>query len=195
MNHRAFLGIGSNIEPWQHIGYGLDELESRFNLGPISSVYRSAAVGFEGAAFLNCVAVIETSLSVTALSHAIRSVEFRYGRSINCSKYSSRFLDIDLLTYDDLAGTVDGVTLPRDEITRNAYVLCPFAEIAGHLVIPRQGKTLAALWSDYDRACQPLTRVDFSWKGKALPTVIGTLHDLPATAAAMAPIRPMSSSR
>lgn len=169
MSHSVYLGIGSNIEPRKHLELGLDELAGAFRLDAVSGVYQSAAVGFDGAPFLNCVAAIDTAVSLPMLAMELRAIEFRYGRSASSSKFSSRSLDIDILTYDALDGDYWGVRLPRDEIITNAYVLCPFAEVAGELCIPGQQKTLAELWSAYDRSCQPLRRVGFVWRRQSLP--------------------------
>jgi len=85
-------------------------------------------------------------------------------------------LDIDILTYDDLTGVVEGVELPRGEILENAFVLCPLAELAPEGVHPALGERYSALWEGYDRASQPLDRVGFEWRGRAVrasPSEIG----------------------
>ena len=169
MIHRAHLGIGSNIEPEKHVCIGLDELATSFRVNRVSSVYRSAAAGFDGAPFLNCVVAIDTALALPALAAAIREIEFRYGRTRDCSKFSSRCLDIDILTFDNLSGVHHGIELPRGEISENAYVLCPFAEIAGDLRLPDHTLTLARLWHEYDQERQPLEPVPFNWRKLSLP--------------------------
>lgn len=169
MNHEVYLGLGSNIEPRKHIALGLDEIAGAFQLKAVSSVYRSAAVGFAGAPFLNCVAAIVTDDHLSLLATRLRAIEFCYGRTKASSKFSPRHLDIDILTYDRLSGEHCGIRLPRDEITKNAFVLCPFAEIAGGLRMPGQPKTLYELWSGYDRVSQPLQRISFVWRQQALP--------------------------
>ena len=181
MIHRAYLGIGSNIEPEKHVRLGLDELATSFRLSRVSTVYRSAAAGFDGAPFLNCVVAIDTVMPLAALAAAIREIEFRYGRTLDCSKFSSRHLDIDILTFDDLSGVHDGIVLPREEISKSAYVLCPFAEIAGDLRLPEQHLTLARLWQQYDRACQPLEHVPFSWREMSLPILSRSALERPMT--------------
>ena len=65
-------------------------------------------------------------------------------------------------------GEYEGVQLPRDEILENAFVLCPLAELAPDQLHPAQRRTYAALWAEYDRNSQPLSRVDFSWRGRAI---------------------------
>lgn len=169
MKHRVYLGIGSNIEPESHIARGLAEIAAGYELLRVSSLYRSAAVGFDGPPFLNCVAELATGCPLAELAAQLRAIEVRYGRSEQCGKFSSRRLDLDILTYDSLCGVYHGISLPRDEIAINAYVLCPFSEIAGDLVVPGARASLAALWANHDKTRQPLERVDFRWGGRALP--------------------------
>ena len=127
---RVFLGLGSNIERERYIVAGLDALARLFGDFEHSSVYDSAAIGFDGAAFLNLVVVLETPLSVADLALQLRQIEVEHGRPVNASRFSARQLDIDILTYDELVGVVDGVVLPRGEILENAFVLQPLAELA-----------------------------------------------------------------
>lgn len=169
MKHSVYIGVGSNIDPRRHVVIGLEELSRSFRITAVSSVYQSDAVGFEGDPFLNLVVAVETGADLPHLVDGLREIEFRYGRTAASGKYSSRHLDIDLLTYDEEFGEQAGVRLPRGEITVNAFVLCPFAEIAADRVIPGQVQTLAKLWQDYDRTRQPLKRIPFTWRNRSLP--------------------------
>lgn len=161
-----YLGIGSNIERERYITAGLDALQGLFGQLSLSSVYDSQAVGFEGQSFLNMVVALETSLAVGDLARQLRHVEVEHGRPPNASRYSPRQLDIDILTYDDQVGVIDGVDLPRGEILENAYVLCPLAELAPGVLHPGVGKTYASLWQAYDQAIQPLCKINFEWRGR-----------------------------
>ena len=157
-----FLGLGSNIEPAQHLRVGLAKLESL--LGPLrqSAVYEGAAIGFDGDPFWNLVVGAQTELSVGELQVALRQIEFAHGRPRNATSNSPRTLDIDILTYGELVGKVDGVLLPRPEILKNAFVLRPLAEVAGEAVHPGEGRGFGELWSAYDQASQPLREVTLS---------------------------------
>lgn len=174
MTHLVYLGLGSNIRPAHHITAGLDELDRHFELICVSSVYESEAVGFAGDNFLNLVAGIRTALTLSDLHHRLRALEFDYGRDEDCTKFSSRTLDIDILTYDDLSGEHDGIDLPRGETLTNAFVLCPFAEIAPELILPGQTESLHALWQRYDTSRQPITKLPFNWKDGQLPVFRNT---------------------
>lgn len=162
MNHVCHLGLGSNIDPDTNIRRGLDALARTFRLDAVSRVYEAEAIGFEGDAFLNLVAGISTTLNLETLCTRLRQIEYEFGRPEDCTKFSSRTLDIDVLTYDSLAGCFAGITLPRPETTINAFVLCPFADIAPDLVLPGQSLTVGQLWRSYDRP-QRLAPVPFDW--------------------------------
>jgi 2-amino-4-hydroxy-6-hydroxymethyldihydropteridine diphosphokinase len=154
-----FLGLGSNIEPARHLPRGIAELEAL--LGPLrlSPVYEGAAIGFAGSPFWNLVVAADTSLTVGELQHALREIEYAHGRPRNATRFSARALDIDILTFEDLCGVVEGVVLPRGEILENAFVLRPLAELAPEAVHPGVGKTYRELWAAYDQASQPLQAI------------------------------------
>ena len=165
---RVYLGVGSNIERERYITAGLDALEGLFGRLALSPVYDSAAIGFEGQPFLNLVAGVDTALEVGELARRLRHIEFEHGRPVNASRFSARQLDIDILTYGDAAGLIDGVELPRGEILENAFVLCPLADLAPQESHPGVGRTYRDLWQDYDKSSQALVRVEFEWRGRVI---------------------------
>ena len=120
---RVYLGVGSNIERERYITAGLDALEVLFGTLALSPVYDSAAIGFQGQPFLNLVAGVDTELAVGDMAGRLRHIEYEHGRQPNATRFSARQLDIDILTYGDATGVIDGVELPRGEILENAFVL------------------------------------------------------------------------
>ncbi|MBB3062211.1 2-amino-4-hydroxy-6-hydroxymethyldihydropteridine diphosphokinase [Microbulbifer rhizosphaerae] len=160
---QIFLSLGSNIDRERHIRAGLTALAARFGELQISRVFESEAVGFEGDNFYNLVVGIHTDLPVGQLALRLREIEDANGRLRSGPKFSARTLDIDILTYDDLSGTVDGVKLPRAEIEKNAFVLQPLAELAPEVVHPLTDKTFARMWAEYDKSKQKLWPVEFIW--------------------------------
>ena len=161
---QIYISIGSNIERERYVRQGVRALAKAFGPLELSSVYASPPVGFEGGEFYNLVAGVDTELPVLAVTALLREIEVANGRVRGAKKFSSRTLDLDLLLYDDLI-TDDGVQLPRDEITKNAFVLWPLAEIAGHLHHPVTGARYDALWQAYDKSQQALWAVPFDWQG------------------------------
>jgi len=162
------LGLGSNVEPEQHIIAALDALSQSFGELQISRVFESEAVGFKGNNFYNLVVVVHTDLSVNDLVQKLRAIENDNGRDRSKPKFSPRTLDIDILAYGNLVGEFDGVSLPRDEIVKNAFVLWPLAELMPDRQHPATGQTYAALWQAYDKNQQQLAPVEFSWRGEII---------------------------
>ncbi len=164
----VLLGIGSNIEREANIGAALDALTRVHGELRLSSVYESEAIGFKGSPFLNLVAALETELALGTLARDLRELEYSMGRPRDASRFSPRTLDIDILTYGDFVGTREGVELPRPEITENAFVLRPLAELAPESLHPVLEQSYGELWAAYDVSTQPLRRVEFSWAGRSL---------------------------
>jgi 2-amino-4-hydroxy-6-hydroxymethyldihydropteridine diphosphokinase len=164
---KVYVSIGSNIDRERHVMAALDALADTFSGLEISSVYESEAVGFVGDHFLNLVAGFDTTLPVRELSVCLRDIEHENGRKRGLERFSGRTLDIDILTYGDCVGDMDGVVLPRPEILDNAFVLLPLAEIAPDSTHPAKRQTFAALWQTYNKQ-QKLWPVDFVWRGQRI---------------------------
>jgi 2-amino-4-hydroxy-6-hydroxymethyldihydropteridine diphosphokinase len=143
--HRAYLSLGSNIEPEHHLGTAIEELRARFGAVVVSPAYRSAAVGFEGPPFLNLAAGIDTELDPVALDAWLHALEDRHGRRRDGPRYSSRTLDIDIVLFDDRIVRGPGhLEIPRAELAE-AFVLVPLADIAPEARDPVSGRTIAEL--------------------------------------------------
>lgn len=115
---QVYLSLGSNINRAQYIRAALDALAGRFGELQVSRIFESEAVGFQGDNFYNLVVGLQTDLPVGQLALCLRGIEDANGRLRSGPKFSARTLDIDILTYDHLTGTVDGVKLPRGEIVK-----------------------------------------------------------------------------
>ncbi len=165
---QVFLSLGSNIRRHEHIAAGLDALYVRFGSLRVSSVYESKSVGFDGSNFFNLVVGIDTDLGIAALSESLKKIEDDNGRCRQGPKFSPRTLDIDILVYGDFVGVEAGINLPRAEITQNAFVLLPLAEIAGDQRHPSLRQSYASLWQAYDKQSQSLWPVDFVWQGRQI---------------------------
>ncbi|MFO7705452.1 MAG: 2-amino-4-hydroxy-6-hydroxymethyldihydropteridine diphosphokinase [Halopseudomonas sp.] len=162
----VFLGVGSNTDREQHLGRGLGALEQLLGPLDVSPVFESDAVGVLGRRFLNLVVGAETHLSLIDLTSGLKAIEAACGRRDSPSP-GRITLDIDILCYGDLAGEHQGLTLPRPEVLRNAFVLWPLALLAPHALLPGSGRSHAELWAGW-QGDQALWPVAFAWRGRAL---------------------------
>jgi len=160
---RIYISIGSNIEAEQHLRQAVAELRMRYGELQLSSVYESESVGFDGDNFLNMVVGLDTDEDVHRVVQNLRQIEDRHGRVRSGPRFSARTLDLDLLLYNDLVLKEKGLELPRGEITHNAFVLWPLAELAPELVHPVRQQTMACLWQGFDKDSQKLWPIPLEW--------------------------------
>lgn len=161
----VYLGLGSNIDRQAHLCAGLDALAGCLQDMHCSPVFESQAVGIKSGPFYNLVVTGKTDLPLLELDRRLKFIEADNGRY--APERKGLPLDIDVLMYDDLLGTFNGLVLPRAEILKNAFVLWPLSLIAPELVHPGEGKSMAQLWQE---ACidQVLAPVPFEWRGLQL---------------------------
>lgn len=147
---RAYVSIGSNVNAAANIKDSLRLLEKNFGPLELSPCYQNPAVGFEGEDFINLVVGFDSALGVPGTASKLRDIEAQLGRDRSRPKFSARTIDLDLLILDNQAETKAGITLPRDEILKYAFVLRPLAELVGDLVHPEANQSYAQLWQDFE---------------------------------------------
>lgn len=147
------------MEAEGNLASAVSALRARFGALVLSPVYRTAAIGFEGADFLNAAAIIESDLDVHALNHWLHALEDAHGRDRSGPRFGDRPLDIDIVFYDDLVTEGAGnLRIPRPEL-KHAFVLKPLADIAPDFVDPVSKKTLSDLWAQSPERALPLEAV------------------------------------
>ncbi|MGH8127589.1 MAG: 2-amino-4-hydroxy-6-hydroxymethyldihydropteridine diphosphokinase [Gammaproteobacteria bacterium] len=155
---RAYIGVGSNIDPERHIPVALRGLRSAFDKIDMSPAYRSPPLGFEGADFINCVVGIDCDLDTAALIEKLKALEASAGRQTRAAT-GSRELDLDLLLYGEQVIHIEGTILPRPDVLEYAFVLRPLAELAPAFTHPETGRTLAWHWENFTGEAVALTPV------------------------------------
>jgi len=153
---RAYLSLGSNVEPQRYLPAAIAALRERFGDITVSPAYRSRSVGFDGADFVNLAVGLDTDLSPQALNDWLHALEDRHGRRRDVPRYADRTLDIDIVLYDALV--IDGpghLQIPRNEL-QHAFVLRPLADIAPQVRHPRNGMSMAELWAAFPAQHEPL---------------------------------------
>lgn len=156
LSKHCWISLGSNQERERSIRAAVAALAEQFGRLRLSPVYESAAEGFAGDPFLNLVAGFDTVLGVGELRAHLRAIEAANGRERAGPRFAPRTLDLDLLTYGDEVGEIDGYRLPRDEILTYAFVLGPLADVAPHERHPCDGRTYSTLWKALSPGWPPL---------------------------------------
>ncbi|MCY4219872.1 MAG: 2-amino-4-hydroxy-6-hydroxymethyldihydropteridine diphosphokinase [Gammaproteobacteria bacterium] len=151
---RVVLGLGSNINREQNIASAVVAIRTEYGEIDISPVYETESVGFQGAAFLNLVVGLQSSKTVEQIRAQMQDIEKSLGRVKGPKKFDDRVLDIDLLLYGDLRD--DGYNIPRDEITKYAFVLKPLSDLYPGDIHPITGETFFEMWRSFDVGSQKL---------------------------------------
>ena len=120
--HRAYLSLGSNIQPETNVVRAIELLRRHGRLERISSAWESESVGAPGPNYLNACVLLLTPLSQPALKEqALLPVEKELGRQRSADKFAPRTIDIDIVLYDG--------TSSDNKYWEQAFVVVPLAEI------------------------------------------------------------------
>jgi 2-amino-4-hydroxy-6-hydroxymethyldihydropteridine diphosphokinase len=139
----AYLALGANLgEPEAQIRAALQAMAdiAQITLGKVSSLYRSAPVGYLNQPdFINAVVMLTTALSPQQLLQTLQALETQSGRE-RSFRNAPRPLDLDILLYDDLVLNTETLIIPHPRMTERDFVMIPLQEISPELTIPGYGK-------------------------------------------------------
>jgi len=146
---KAFVGVGSNVDPEKNILAALPEIESRVQVLDTSRFYRNPAIApdrRDRPPFVNGVLKIRTGLTPSELKYGLlRDVERRVQRRRTGDRYDPRTLDLDLLVYGDLELESDGITVPDPDISEQPFWVVPLAELVPEMCSPNSSLTMKEL--------------------------------------------------
>ncbi len=166
---RAFVGVGSNLEPEENVRGALQLLARNpgVRVAGISTFYRTKALPGPGAPddsaagdpdYLNGVLELRTELAPERLIGLLEGVEEACGRTRTENKYAPRTMDLDLLLYlvRDPAGGSNpdaefrAVLPPHPEIRTRPFVAIPLLELAPELTLPPDDTPIRDIASVFD---------------------------------------------
>lgn len=144
---KAFLSVGSNIDPVENVRRALELLDRHADITGISTVYLTPAENRpEQPSYYNCVIEVETDMPPLEFKLSIlRAIEKKLGRERTEDKFAARPIDLDLILYDDVVMENEALILPDPQILRRAFVAIPLHELSPGLRIPGSGVSLTEI--------------------------------------------------
>ena len=139
MTHKLYLSLGSNLgNREENLRRALALIDER-----VGSVYRVSSpmetnpVGFSSTnKFINLVCLVHTMMSPMSCLRETQKIEQELGRTqkSTCTnstlQHFDRTIDIDLLTYDNIAMDTPELTLPHPRMQERDFVMIPLKEIS-----------------------------------------------------------------
>ena len=121
----------------------------------ISSIYKTAAWGFQGDDFYNICLKVSTYHPPEKLMTILLNIETELGRvRKKTDGYLDRNIDIDILLFDDEIIFSPTLTVPHPKMLEGKFVLSPLAEIAGNILHPITKKTISFCKTNCDDASE-----------------------------------------
>lgn len=148
------IGMGANLvsrhgTPMATQKFALMRLaEGDVRVRATSPWYESAPVPVSDQPwFVNCVALLTTELSATALLARLHEIEHEFGR-VRRERWEARVLDIDLLDYCGEVRGEPGLELPHPRMADRAFVLLPLRDLVPDWRHPVTGRTVDEMIAD-----------------------------------------------
>lgn len=144
---RAVLALGSNLGDREAT---MAEAVRRLADAPgvelvaVSRFHESVALTPEGPdasapAYLNAVAIVDTTLGPEELLELANRVEEELGR-VRGRRWADRTLDVDIVAFGDVRQASERLTLPHPRAAERDFVLAPWLEVDAAAVLPGHGR-------------------------------------------------------
>jgi len=149
---KAYIGVGSNIEPAKNVMEAIRLLRQHTNVTAISTFYQTKAFGHTNTEpFYNGVIAITTDITPYELKCLVlRDIEKQLERKRSSDKYAPRPIDLDILLYNDYVIHEPDLVIPDPDIFTREFVARPLMELAGDIAIPGSGGMLSDILEHLD---------------------------------------------
>jgi 2-amino-4-hydroxy-6-hydroxymethyldihydropteridine diphosphokinase len=149
---RAYISIGSNIDPEHYLALAILRLKALGRIKDISSVYESLAYLPEGhplegeiSNFFNVAVLLETNQEPAELKQSLLIIEQDLGRVRTEDKYAPRTIDLDLSLFETKIVDDTELILPDPDILEHAHLAIPLAQLDSTFVHPQSGEELRVI--------------------------------------------------
>jgi 2-amino-4-hydroxy-6-hydroxymethyldihydropteridine diphosphokinase len=152
--HRAYLNLGSNIQPELNLPKAIDLLKGYGEIKGVSHVWESKSVGYDGPNFLNaCVLFLTESLPENLKTQTIHPIEAQLGRVRGEDKNMPRTMDIDVIVFDEKP-------IMKMDYWDQAFIMVPLAELLPDFIHPIHRENLARFSEQLQRQVWIVRRDD-----------------------------------
>jgi 2-amino-4-hydroxy-6-hydroxymethyldihydropteridine diphosphokinase len=110
------------------------------------------------ASFLNGAILLESQLSPQELLSHLQKIEISLGRERH-ERWDARTIDIDILLFGDALIDTPNLQIPHPRMSFRQFVLEPAVEIAGDMIHPTSGHTLASLLSQLNSGLRQIVLI------------------------------------
>ena len=107
-----------------------------------SSIYETKSWGFNSNNFYNICILLESTLTPELILNKILTIEKDMGRLKTTDQYSDRFIDIDILFFDNMIVNSKSLEIPHPRIQLRKFVLIPMLELTPDLIHPILNKSI-----------------------------------------------------
>ena len=153
--------MGSNAPDAQHwLQRALNQLPEVGEVLSVSGVYASPSWGFDGPDFRNAAVLLQTNQSPLQVLRGLLAIETQLGRVRNASgpRYTSRTIDLDLLTWADAVVDEPDLQIPHPRLADRRFALLPLQELVPNWLTPVDRETIGILLERcVDNNCVTLT--------------------------------------
>lgn len=162
MAERAFLLLGSNLQPEIHLRKAAAGLARSGTIRKVSQVYQSPPLARPGQPdFLNGAVLLETGLDLLSLRDTLRALETELGRVRGPDPHAARSIDIDLCLFGARIER-EPIEIPAADLLEHAHVAVPISELDPEFPHPLTGELLGAIAARLARGAGLRRRDDVS---------------------------------
>lgn len=138
---RAVVALGANLEdPIGAVELAIALLEQSTDLIARSSLYSTKPVGGPPQPdYVNAVCIVDSDLPAHDLLALLHGIEKSMGR-VRDERWGPRVIDLDLITYGDMASDEEDLILPHPRAHERRFVLEPWLEIDPDAELPLHGR-------------------------------------------------------